>query len=218
MPMVKVRSLHHGGGDRSDSDLWNTTFETKSADERSWSQDVPTDSLFYIGSMHLDVGAAIIDVGGGSSTLVDELRARSFTDLTVLDISSSAIQEARDRINDDRVKWLHEDITIWEPKRKYALWHDRAVFHFLLGRDRQLGYVTTAASSIIPGGHLLLATFSPSGPHECSGLAVQRWSDHELEDLFSNHFTMITSALREHVTPWGSVQPFTWALLQRHSN
>ena len=197
---------------------WNDTYATKGVNQRSWTQEVPTDSLFYIDALDLPRDAPIIDIGGGSSKLVDELLTRSFTDLSVLDISSTAIHEAQGRVNAERVQWLLDDITRWQPTRQYALWHDRAVFHFLVHRDQQLGYVGTAASSVMPGGHVLLATFAPSGPQECSGLAVHRWVSDELAELFCENFTLITSDLREHVTPWGSCQPFTWALLQRRAD
>jgi trans-aconitate methyltransferase len=187
-------------------------------DQRSWSQDVATDSLAYVESIRLALNAAVIDIGGGSSPLVNELLARSFTDLTVLDISRSAMEEARERVGDGHVTWLLEDITTWTPIRKYSLWHDRAVFHFLVRRSQQRDYVKKAALAVIPGGHVLLATFAPSGPDECSGLAVQRWSDHELEDLFSKDFKLVTSAQIDHVTPWGSVQPFTWVLLEHRTD
>lgn len=200
---------------QSITDLWNAAYEAKSANQQSWFQDVPADSLFFIDSLQLARDAAVIDVGGGSSSLVDELLARYYTDLTVLDLSRSAIREARDRVRDERVAWLIEDVTTWQPHRNYALWHDRAVFHFLVRREQQLNYVQTAANTVIPGGHVLLAAFAPSGPQQCSGLAVQRWSVNELEELFNENFTLVGSALREHVTPWGSVQPFTWVLMQR---
>ena len=103
------------------------------------------------------------------------------------------------------------------PQRKDALWHDRAVFHFFVPRDQQLDYVRTAALAVIPGGHVLLATFAPSGPDECSGLAVLRSFDHELEDLFAKDFKLVTSATIDHVTPWGSVQLFTWVPLEHRT-
>jgi trans-aconitate methyltransferase len=217
MPAMKASSKFGDDVKQSVSNLWDATYEAKSVDQRSWSQDVATDSLFYVESIRLATNAAVIDIGGGSSSFVDELLARSFTDLTVLDISRSAIEEARDRVRDGQVMWLLEDITTWTPIRKYSLWHDRAVFHFLVHRNQQLDYVKKAALAVIPGGHVLLATFAPSGPDECSGLAVRRWSVHELEELFSKDFNCVTSAQIDHVTPWGSVQPFTWVLLEHRT-
>jgi trans-aconitate methyltransferase len=218
VPSVKASPRFGNDVTQSVTDLWNATYEAKSMDQRSWSQDVATDSLAYVESIRLALNAAVIDIGGGSSPLVNELLARSFTDLTVLDISRSAMEEARERVGDGHVTWLLEDITTWTPIRKYSLWHDRAVFHFLVRRSQQRDYVKKAALAVIPGGHVLLATFAPSGPDECSGLAVQRWSDHELEDLFSKDFKLVTSAQIDHVTPWGSVQPFTWVLLEHRTD
>ncbi len=197
--------------------LWDQTYSSKDESQRSWSQDVPAESLFFIDETHVPLDAAIIDVGGGASRLVDKLLARNFSDVTVLDISSKAIDEARRRVGDQRVRWVTADVTKWVPSRTYALWHDRAVFHFLVAREDQAAYVERATSSISLGGYLLLATFSHSGPATCSGLPVQRWSARELTDLFAGGFTLVESALRDHVTPWGAVQPFTWVLMQRRA-
>ena len=179
---------------------------------------IPDDSLFFIDAAHLSVDDAIIDVGAGASRLVDVLLARGYRDVTVLDVSPSAIAETRERVRSDEVHWIVDDVTAWAPTRTYQLWHDRAVFHFLVAPSDQERYVTTVTRSLAPGGALLLATFAPSGPTACSGLAVQRWSVNELADRFAEEFTLISSASRDHVTPWGFVQPFTWVLLRRNDD
>ncbi len=208
---------HDAAHNRSTSTQWDATYATKGAPERSWSEDVPDGSLLFIDGAELDPSAGIIDVGGGSSRLVDQLLARGFSDVTVLDISSAAIDEARGRVDDNRVQWIIADVTEWIPARTYVLWHDRAAFHFLTSPADRARYVATATRAIEAGGHLVLATFTHSGPPTCSGLAVQRWSGHELTELFAHGFTFIESAVRDHVTPWGAVQPFTWVTLQRRA-
>jgi SAM-dependent methyltransferase len=195
--------------------FWDETYAAKDESRRSWSQDVPAESLFFIDEVHVSLDGAIIDVGGGASRLVDQLLARNFSDVTVLDISAKAIDEARHRVNDGRVHWIADDVTTWVPTRTYALWHDRAVFHFLVAPNDQAAYVERATSAVEAGGHLLLATFSHSGPATCSGLPVQRWSAREITDRFDEGFSVVEGALRDHVTPWGEVQPFTWVLMQR---
>ena len=199
------------------STLWEQTYVSNDAGHRSWTQESQNDSFFFIDAAKLSVDDAIIDVGGGASRLVDELLARGYRDVTVLDVSPSGIAESRDRVRSDVVQWIVDDVTTWAPARTYQLWHDRAVFHFLVAPGDQERYVTTATRSLAPGGSLLLATFAPSGPTVCSGLAVQRWSVDELASRFAEGFTLLSSASRDHVTPWGFVQPFTWVLLRRDS-
>ena len=202
---------------RDSSTQWDATYATRGEPERSWSEDVPEASMFFIDEAGLESSAPIIDVGGGSSRLVDHLLDRGFSDLTVLDVSSGAIDEARARVDDHRVQWIVADATAWIPTRTYALWHDRGAFHFLTSPTGQASYVATATDTIDAGGHLVLATFSHSGPPTCSGLAVQRWSIRELTALFVDGFTLVQSAERDHVTPWGAVQPFTWVMLRRRA-
>ena len=199
------------------SALWDGTYASKTESERSWSEDFPSVSLSFIDEARLKPSAPIIDVGGGSSRLVDQLLVRGHCDVTVLDISAAAIDEARHRVEDERAKWIVADVTTWAPARSYALWHDRAVFHFLTSRAGQASYVARATGSVEAGGHLVLATFSLSGPTTCSGLEVQRWSGRQLTELFDGAFTLVESVERDHVTPWGAVQPFSWVMLRRRA-
>ena len=194
---------------------WDERFATTTEAERSWSQTSAGESLFLIDAAAPTKATSIIDVGGGASRLVDALVESGYQDLTVLDISSVALDEARRRLPAGHVNWIVDDVTRWVPQRTFQLWHDRAVLHFLVEPDDQARYVKTATSALEPGGHLVLATFAHSGPAMCSGLAVQRWSARELADLFADGFTLLESVVKDHVTPWGAVQPFTWALLRR---
>ena len=195
--------------------MWEETYSSKDEGQRSWTQERPRDSLRFVDEVSLSLDDAILDVGGGASRLVDELVRRGYRDVSVLDLSPSALAEARSRVTDVTVQWIVGDVTTWSPTRTYRLWHDRAVFHFLVSLSDQLRYFDTAARAIEPSGFLIVAAFSTSGPTTCSGLAVQRWSIDDLCQRFAERFTPRSSASLEHVTPWGSVQPFTWVLLQR---
>ena len=196
--------------------LWDERFSSTSEAERSWSQPIPTDSLHVIGLAGIGPGDAVIDVGGGASRLVDELLVRGFTDVSVLDISATALDEAEQRLGgpDPRVHWIHADASRMDSTRTYRLWHDRAVFHFLTDDAARTAYRRNALAAVEPGGHMVLGTFAPDGPEQCSGLPVQRWDAAGLAAEFDG-FELVTSERREHHTPWGSVQPFTWVLLRR---
>jgi trans-aconitate methyltransferase len=196
--------------------LWDERFTATTEADRSWTQPVPTDSLEFIALAGVGPDDAVIDVGGGASRLVDELLARGFTDVSVLDLSTAALDEAEHRLGgtDPRVHWIHADVTHLQPSRTYRLWHDRAVFHFLTDDVARTAYRRNALASVEPGGHLVLATFAPDGPEQCSGLPVLRWDAEGLASEFDG-FELVASERREHHTPWGSVQPFTWVLLRR---
>jgi trans-aconitate methyltransferase len=200
------------------SDSWNKTYSTTTASERSWTEGIPHQSLRFIEASHPQLDDAIIDIGGGSSRLVDELKRRRFTDVSMLDVSSVAIEESRARLPGVPIEWILDDITAWTPTRTYRLWHDRAVFHFLIDPIQHATYLTTALDCIEPGGHLVMGTFSTNGPETCSGLTVQRWNDRDLANLFADGFELVQSTTQEHLTPWASVQPFTWVLLRRRKS
>ena len=202
------------------STQWESTYQSKQASERSWTQESPVESLELFERIDLRHDDPIIDIGGGSSVLVDALISREYSDLTVLDISQTAIEEPRVRVasvfgDEIAVEWISSDIITFSPVRSYALWHDRAVFHFLVDPSEQERYVQIAGHAVRQGGSLIIATFSPDGPEMCSGLPVRRWSSDELESLFSADFSAIESFERDHHTPWGATQPFTWMLMRR---
>lgn len=196
------------------SDVWTTAYGDKSEQERSWTQLVPSDSLDIIDSLSLTSEAAIIDVGGGASYLVDNLRQRGFSDVTLLDLSPDALNESRTR-NGESLTYIASDITSWTPSRNYELWHDRAVFHFLTESKQQEKYIAALVAATHSGSYAVIATFAPDGPDMCSGLPVQRWSSEDLAQRFKSHFEFVRSERHEHTTPWGSNQPFTFVLLRR---
>jgi len=181
----------------------------------SWYQPEPAMSLALIDRLRVPKGAPVIDVGGGASLLVDRLLACGYSDLTVLDVSSTALAIARRRIDDSvRVRWLHEDIMTWQPERQYALWHDRAVFHFLTNAAERVQYLTIMRHALCDSGAVIIATFASDGPGRCSGLPVARYDAGDLERLLDG-FTVVESSREEHVTPSGTVQPFTWIAATR---
>jgi rhodanese-related sulfurtransferase len=189
---------------------WDSRYMTAGATQVSWYQPTAGMSLALIDRLGVPKAAPIIDIGGGASLLVDELLARDYTDLTVLDVSVSALSIARQRLgNRAPVRWLCEDVTTWQPERRYGLWHDRAVFHFLTEPDERVQYMHSLHQAIGPAGAVIMATFASDGPESCSGLPVARYDAGELERLLDG-FSLIASSREEHITPEGIVQPFTW--------
>jgi rhodanese-related sulfurtransferase len=154
---------------------------------------------------------AVIDVGGGASTFVDHLLARGFSDVSVLDVSQAALAMTRDRVGSvDKVQLVHADIVTWRAARLYSLWHDRAVFHFLVDAADRKRYLDILRSSVLPGGHAVIATFAPDGPDRCSGLPVARYGPDDLRALLDGAFEVLEVRREEHTTPAGITQPFTW--------
>jgi SAM-dependent methyltransferase len=153
---------------------------------------------------------AIIDVGGGASLLVNELLDAGYGDLTVLDISAEVLQQLRERLGEraNSVTLIQQDVTRFQPTRRYALWHDRAVFHFLVQREDRARYVDVLRRTLLPNGHLIISTFGPSGPERCSGLPTVRYDAPALASELGNDFTLVDSSLAVHRTPWGSEQQF----------
>ena len=168
-------------------------------------------SLELIERLAVPSDAAVLDVGAGASTLVDHLLERGFTDVSVLDISEAALEGGRRRVGAATgVKWLHEDLLSWRPARRYGLWHDRAVFHFLTEAADRDRYLSSLKAGIEPGGGLIMATFAEDGPEYCSGLPVVRYGATELLELVGSGFRLIETRRELHVTPGSVTQPFTW--------
>ena len=190
---------------------WNTAYETRGATGVSWFQPAPTTSIQLIERLEVPEGAAVIDIGGGASLLVDTLIDRSFTDVSVLDVSKAALAEVRRRLGSNAsVSLLQADLLAWKPERRYHVWHDRAVFHFLVDPGDREAYLRTLRSALRPGGYVILATFALDGPEYCSGLPVSRYSPADLAEMLSLTFEVVEAFRHDHVTPSGVVQPFTW--------
>jgi 2-polyprenyl-3-methyl-5-hydroxy-6-metoxy-1,4-benzoquinol methylase len=192
---------------------WEKIYGTKAPDQVSWFRPHLDTSLALIERAAADRGAAIIDVGGGESTLVDDLIANGYRNITVLDISRTAIDATRNRLGEsaDLVTWMAADITqTILPPRSYDVWHDRAVFHFLTTPEQRVAYVQRVASAVKLGGHVIVGTFGPEGPTRCSGLDVVRYDAESLHSQFGRRFRLMESSKELHHTPWGTTQEFLY--------
>lgn len=195
---------------------WDAAF-AGGDEQRSWYQACPSESLRAIERVVSDRDAAIIDVGGGSSGLSGGLLAAGYRDLTVLDISKSALALAERRLGEsaERITWITADLLVWRPTRRYHVWHDRAVLHFFLDPDDRQAYAQTLREALLPGGYAIIAGFAPNGPEECSGLPVHRSSADGILDVLGCGFRAVESSVQVHTTPSASEQPFTWVTARR---
>jgi SAM-dependent methyltransferase len=200
-------------------DHWQRVYQRAASHEVSWYEPVPERSLELILATGVARDAAVLDVGGGASTLVDHLLKKHFSDVTVLDLAASSLAAARARLGPDalRVQWVEADITTFQPLRRYALWHDRAVLHFLIDPAARARYLDVLGAALAPGGHLVLATFGPEGPTRCSGLDVRRYSAEEIGAFLGPGFQLMRSRLEDHLTPKGRRQQFQYGWWQRES-
>ena len=193
---------------------WNARYRTIGSTQVSWYQPDPASSLRFIDQLPLSPSARIVDVGGGASLLVDRLLQRGFVDITVVDLSQVALDEASER-NASPVAWIQADVREWEPVGEFDLWHDRATYHFLTDAADQRRHWDIVRAHVTPGGFVLMATFADDGPTMCSGLPVQRYSAAELAAVMGPGFTMLQTDREVHVTPSGGEQSFTWLVAQR---
>ncbi|MEO5857941.1 MAG: class I SAM-dependent methyltransferase [Pyrinomonadaceae bacterium] len=197
---------------------WETVYQTKARNEVSWFREHLDTSLRMIQNTGVGKDTAIIDVGGGNSNLVDDLLERGFVDVSVLDISESAIADSRDRLGEkaDEAYWITADITAIDlPQSKYDLWHDRAVFHFLTDEEDRRKYVELVMRSLKPGGHIIVASFGLEGPERCSGLDVVRYSPETMHHEFGNTFKLVESVGETHNTPFGTTQDFVYCYCRK---
>jgi hypothetical protein len=194
---------------------WNSLYSSKKLEEVSWYQKIPQTSLDFIFDANLSKDDAIIDIGGGDSFLVDTLINAGFTNLTVLDISKLAIDRAKVRLgnNAKKVKWIVCDVRNFTSKKKYVLWHDRAVFHFMKNSRDIKEYYSALLSRIVESSTVVLGTFSENGPDRCCALDVCKYSINDLSLLFSKDFSLIKGENTLHKTPIGLTQAFTFVSL-----
>jgi hypothetical protein len=191
--------------------FWDEAYARRGFESVSWYQSAPTTSLELIEALGVGASVPVVDVGGGASPLVDRLVERGFVDLTVLDVAQAALEEAGRRVGRRvPVHWLREDVLEWRPARRYGLWHDRAVFHFLVDEADRARYLEVLSAAIEDGGALVMATFADDGPEHCSGLPVARYSADELVALLGERFVTTSTRREIHTTPAGATQPFTW--------
>ena len=197
---------------------WETVYETKNPDQVSWTQEVPKTSLDFIDSFGLDKKAKIIDIGGGDSKLVDFLIEAGFENISVLDISSAAIEKAKKRLGNkaQKVHWIVSDITEFNPIETYDVWHDRATFHFLTTTEDIEKYMETARNSV--SGYLTIGTFSENGPKKCSGLDIKQYSEEALTATLHHGFEKLRCITEDHTTPFETTQNFLFCSFKRQSN
>jgi SAM-dependent methyltransferase len=197
---------------------WDEAYAAHGDEGVSWYQGDAAVSLELIELLGIDRQRAVLDVGGGASRFAEQLVARGFGDLTVLDVSAEALAIAQRRAGEGLpITWLNEDLLTWQPVRRYDVWHDRAVLHFLVEAADRDSYVETLRSALTPGGAVVIGTFAPDGPDRCSGLPVVRYSADDLATLLGPAFELAAVRPELHATPGGVAQPFTWIAAREFS-
>jgi SAM-dependent methyltransferase len=196
---------------------WQNVYLSKGEREVSWTQPDPEPSLGLVLKYAPSLEASIIDIGSGASRLVDALAGRDYAHLAVLDLSEAALKAAQQRLGARavRVQWIAADVTKWQPREAFDLWHDRAAFHFLVDAGDREAYLDRLKGGVKPGGHAIIATFALDGPEKCSGLPVQRYDPAGLSEAIGDTFELIADQPHRHVTPWGAVQSFQFSVLRR---
>ena len=191
---------------------WERIYSEKDEQETSWFQPRPETSLGLIEATGEPLAAPMIDVGGGTSRLVDHLLEQGWQNLSVLDISGTALEHSRQRLSEqaEKVNWIEADLLEGEPGGPYRIWHDRAVFHFLTEPGERQRYLQQLTAALEPGGHLIIATFGPEGPEACSCLPVQRYSPQSLTTTLGPTFQLKETREEQHHTPAGKVQSFVY--------
>lgn len=196
---------------------WENIYQTKKLEDVSWFQPTPETSLEFIKESNIPTTAKIIDVGGGDSFLVDHLLDLGYSNVTVLDISKSAIARAKERLGDKakNVTWIVSDIVAFRPQEKYDFWHDRAAFHFLTEQAEIKQYVETVSQFVYDNGLLVIGTFSEKGPTKCSGIEVKQYSELSMTELFKTNFERIKCKTVDHSTPFNTTQNFVFCIFKK---
>lgn len=196
---------------------WTHVYKAKAPTAVSWYQETPEPSLRALNRFGASASSSLVDVGGGASNLVDALLGQGWQDITVLDIAAPALEAAKARLGAmaDKVRWEIADITNWHPARRFDVWHDRAVFHFLTEPKQREAYRFALSHGVAEGGLVVIATFALDGPEKCSGLPVQRYDPIGLAAEMGDELRLIEGWPEEHVTPWGASQSFNWCAFRR---
>lgn len=198
------------------SDHWQRIYDSKEDEAVSWYEARPQVSLDLIALAGIARHAAVIDIGGGSSRLVDCLAHDGFTDITVLDLSDTALHRSQARLaGHPGIDWITADVLTWRPSRLYDLWHDRAAFHFLTDPADRRAYVAVLSRALRPGGRAIIGTFAPDGPERCSGLPVVRYDAASLSASLGRGFELLHETRHDHHTPAGVLQRFRFSLFRK---
>lgn len=197
---------------------WENIYETKPLESVSWYQKEPTLSLQLIDELCPSKDVSILDVGGGDSFLVDYLIKKEYSELSVLDISEKALVRGAERLADaaSKVDWICADITAWNTTNQYAIWHDRAAFHFLREKSAVASYVALAGKTVSSGGSMIIATFAKDGPQKCSGIEIQQYNEEDLKSLFKDNFQLEQTHHYQHPTPFDTTQSFIYCVFKRN--
>ena len=193
---------------------WENVYQNKTPEQVSWTQKFPKTSLDLIAQFDVDLSSKIIDVGGGDSHLVDFLIDEGYENISVLDISSKAIERAKDRLADkgQNIHWIISNILDFMPETKYDVWHDRAAFHFLTSKKDIESYVKIVSQF---ANHIVLGTFSKNGPLKCSGLPISQYNAEDLQALLKSDFELVSSHYEDHTTPFDTQQNFLFCSFRR---
>jgi 2-polyprenyl-3-methyl-5-hydroxy-6-metoxy-1,4-benzoquinol methylase len=196
---------------------WQKLYQTKQLNEVSWYQQKPGVSLQFLQELNIPKDASIIDIGGGDSLYVDHLLRLGYYNITVLDISATAIEKAKKRLGKtaDKVKWIVADAKNFTVDEQYDFWHDRAAFHFLLTEEDVKAYLQMANMHIKPNGKMVIGTFSETGPDKCSGLPVHKYKEESLATVLSKWFQKIKCITSNHITPFNTLQNFLFCSFQK---
>ncbi|SDR90465.1 class I SAM-dependent methyltransferase [Gramella sp. MAR_2010_147] len=196
---------------------WEQIYLEKEFKDTSWFQEKPETSLNIIQSLGLSKKAPIVDIGGGNSFLVDHLLELGYEEISVLDISETSIQKAKNRLGENAkdVNWITSDVTKYNFEKDFEVWHDRAAFHFLTEDDQVKSYISKLKTSLKSGGYFILGTFSENGPDKCSGITIRKYSSQKMQDLFEKDFEIVRLENLDHKTPWNAIQNFTFGLFRR---
>ncbi|WP_408495598.1 class I SAM-dependent methyltransferase [Paraburkholderia sediminicola] len=215
---MELHTVRNRGSKMDSKEHWEGIYRSKASDAVSWYRPHLETSLQLICEGAPDQSATIIDVGGGESTLADDLLVRGYRNLTVLDMSAVALDATKQRLGSiaERVTWVESDITLVDlPEHRYDVWHDRAVFHFLTEPSQRDAYIHLMTKALKQDGHVVIATFGPMGPVRCSGLDVRRYDTRQLSDEFGAGFELVTSTLEDHHAPAGPVQQFLYCCFRK---
>lgn len=198
---------------------WDDVYRNKQVDRVSWYQPQPQPSLDALTRLGAKPDQSLIDIGGGASSLTAKLAEAGWSELAVLDISAAALDHARTEMGEgaDDVEWIVADVTEWRPARRYDIWHDRAVFHFLTEAGQREAYRRALAKGLEKGGLIVIATFALDGPEKCSGLPVQRYDAQDLSQELGDEFALLEHWRETHRTPWDSEQSFTWTAFRKET-
>lgn len=197
---------------------WEDIYGRKEDQQVSWYQDVPETSLRLIDELQLSKDSAIIDIGGGNSNFTIELQKLGYKNLSVLDISGLALKRTSRKMGDiaDAVDWIESDVLELDELNKYDVIHDRAAFHFITNKDDIKKYVDIVSNAIKIGGHLVISTFSLTGPEKCSNLQVSQYSSYTLDMVFNENFKMLRQFDEVHTSPYGTTQDFLFCVFERY--